>query len=328
MYFKETFSVEPVSPDTPQASPAGLAAFVEAEVGLTAHWGLYSVLGRHEWCYFNDRFAYADYRQVMQRFNPVRFDAAEWADLLLEVGVKFFTITAKHHDGFCLWDTRLTDFTITRTPFRRDVLAELSRALQERGIGLHFYYSLVDWTHPAYRADWAAYVAYYQGQVRELCTAYGPIAGFIFDGYWPRQGFEGDEIAYFQPGGPWDLAGTYRLIHQLQPDAVIGNNTHAPPLPGEDYQVWELDLPGENTQGFNALAVGSRPTASWLNLNRNWGYRPAEHRVMPLATLLDRYERTRAQGAVLMLNVGPRPFGDIHPEEQSRLREFGAARSR
>ena len=326
MFFKEHYEVEAIPADVPGVSPQGLAAFVAAGAGLTAHWGLYSVLGRNEWCYYQDRFPYAEYRRVMERFNPVRFIAEEWADLVLEAGLRFFMITSKHHDGFCLWDTQLTDYKVTRTPFQRDVIAELARALHDRGIALHFYYSLLDWTHPAYRDDWPAYVDYYQGQLRELCTQYGEIGGFLFDGYWPRQGFEGDELAYFPPRGAWDLAGAYRLIHTLQPNAVITNNGHVPPLPGEDYQIWELDLPGENQQGFNTLQAGDRPIASWFNLNTGWSYRPRDHRVMPLDELVSKYQVVHSQGGVFLLNVGPRPFGDIHPDEQERLRAFGAHR--
>lgn len=310
-----------------QASPTGVRRFVEARYGLSAHWGLYS-LSQHggEWIYYQDRLPLEVYRQRLRQFNPARFNAEEWADLMVEAGQKFFILTTKHHDGFCLWDSAYTDFSVAHTPFRRDLLAELAPALQARGIALHFYYSLVDWTHPAYRADWPAYVAYYQNQVRELCTRYGPLGGFVFDGYWPRTVFEtDDERRYFTAGGLWDLAGTYDLIHRLQPDAVIANNTHVLPLPGEDYQVWELDLPGENTIGFNTTEVGDRPLASWWNLNHGWSYQPWRHRLRPPAAVLDLHQTVIGRGAVFVLNVGPRPFGDIHPEEQAVLRQVGQA---
>jgi alpha-L-fucosidase len=242
---------------------------------------------------------------------------------MLESGMKFLTITSKHHDGFCLWDTALTEWKITHTAYRRDVLAELAPALRDRGLKLHFYYSLLDWTHPAYRNDWPAYVAYYQGKLRELCTSFGEIGGFIFDGYWPRQSFEGEQWEAFAARGPWDLAGTYDLIHSLQPNAVIANNTHILPLPGEDYQVWELDLPGENTAGFNTTEIGNLPKSVWWNLNTGWAYAPRTHTVKSADTILGTMQRVKAAGAVFSLNVGPRQFGDIHPEEQQVLREIG-----
>lgn len=321
------FTIEDTHHARLQASEKGLTTFCNAEYGLSVHWGLYSLSTTgNEWIYYTHRIPFPEYKTRMRRFNPVRFNAAEWADLMVEAGQKFLIITSKHHDGFCLWDADDTDFKITHTPFQRDVLAELAQALAERNLGLHFYYSLVDWTHPAYRNDWPGYVAYYQGQIRELCTRFGPIGGIVFDGYWPRaEWIEPDERAreYFAARGPWDLAGTYDLIHSLQPDAVVTNNTHVPPLTGEDYQVWELDLPGENKIGFNCTEIGDKPTAAWWNLNAGWSYQPWNHQVKSAAQILETYAAALARNAVFFLNVGPRSFGDIHPEEQQVLREIG-----
>jgi len=299
--------------------------FLEAGYGLSVHWGLYSLSTEDsEWIYYNRQIPLAKYRQRMERFNPTRFNANEWADLMLESGQKFLVITSKHHDGFCLWDSAQTEFKVTNTPFGRDILQELAQALHDRNLGLHFYYSLVDWTHPAYRKDWNAYVAYYQAQIRELCTDFGRIDGFVFDGYWPRQEFEpGPEYEYFAARGKWDLAGTYDLIHELQPGAVICNNSHVPPIPAEDYQVWELDIPGENKIGFNTTEVGDKPTVCWWNLNTGWSYQPWNHNLKSAAEIVDVYRKVRDMGSVFFLNVGPRPFGDIHPEEQRVLREIG-----
>jgi alpha-L-fucosidase len=167
------------------------------------------------------------------------------------------------------------------------------------------------------------YVSYYQDQVRELCIDFGPIGGFVFDGYWPRQEFEGREVQYFEAGGPWDLAGAYDLIHELQPEAMIANNTHVLPLAGEDYQVWELDLPGENTTGFNTTEIGDKPTAVWWNLNAGWSYQPWNYALKGADEIVKAYRKARKKGAVFFVNVGPRPFGDIHPEEARVLREIG-----
>ena len=327
MKFVTEFEAEDTSSATRQASADGVRRFCSAGFGLSAHWGLYALShSGGEWIYFTDRIPYDVYRQRMQRFNPTRFCAAEWADLLVEAGMKFLLITSKHHDGFCLWDTALTDFKVTNTAFGRDILRELAAALRERGLGLHFYYSLVDWTHPAYRRDWPAYVAYYHGQLRELCTQFGEIQGILFDGYWPRVVMDTpDEIECFPPRGRWGLADAYDLIHEQQPHAVITNNTHILPQRGEDYQVSELDLPGENKTGFNCAEVGDKPTACWWNLNAGWSYQPWNHNVKSAESLLATYRQVRAKGATFLLNVGPRPFGDIHPEEQDVLRQMGQA---
>jgi alpha-L-fucosidase len=322
MDLNKQYDVETVETTT-QATPEGLQAFVNARYGLSVHWGLYSINGRGEWVYFNERIPWETYRTRLGEFNPVRFNAEEWADLMLESGQKLLLITSKHHDGFCLWDSALTDWKITNTPFKRDVLAELAKALHDRGLKLHFYYSLLDWTRPEYRNDWPAYVAYYQGQLSELLTNYGEIGGILFDGYWPRAQFQGDEVQWFPPRGVWDLQGTYNLIHKLQPGAVITNNTHVLPLPGEDYQVWELDMPGENTIGFNTTEIGNKAKAVWWNLNVGWAYAPRTHSVKRAETIIAAMRKAHSRDAVFMLNVGPRPFGDIHPEEQQALREIG-----
>jgi alpha-L-fucosidase len=323
----QNYKVEDTSAARLEVSPKGAEQFKQAGIGLSAHWGLYSLsTSGTEWIYFNDRIPLQTYRERLNLFNPQRFSAEEWADLLVEAGMKFLLITSKHHDGFCLWDSSYTDFKVTNTPFKRDILAELAPAFRARNLGLHFYYSLVDWTHAAYRLDWPAYVNYYQNQLRELCTRFGPISGIIFDGYWPRNPLDADVMQeYFAARGPWDLAGTYDLIHELQPEAVIANNTHVLPLQGEDYQVWELDLPGENKIGFNTMEVGDKPTACWWNVNAGWYYQPWNHNVKSAEELLETYRRVRARDAVFFLNVGPRPFGDIHPEEQQILRQLGQA---
>jgi alpha-L-fucosidase len=319
------YHVEDTSHAKLQVSEKGMKRFLKAGYGLSVHWGLYSLSTEdNEWIYYNNQIPFHKYKKRVDRFNPTRFSAEEWADLILECGQKFLVITSKHHDGFCLWDSALTDFKVTNTPFGRDILQELAGALHERNLGLHFYYSLVDWTHPAYRTDWEAYVAYYQGQIRELCTQYGPIGGFIFDGYWPRQEMEtAVEHDYFAARGKWDLAGTYDLIHEHQPDAVVANNSHVPPLPGEDYQVWELDLPGENKIGFNTTEVGNKPTVCWWNLNAGWSYQPWHYDLKSAEEIVAVYNKVRAMNSPFFLNVGPRPFGDIHPEEQRVLREIG-----
>jgi len=302
-----------------QASPEGIQAFLETGIGLSVHWGLYSLLGRSEWAMHNERISMPAYEGLFEQFNPVQFDAEEWADLMVDIGAKAFVITSKHHDGFCLYDSSLTDYKSTKTPFGRDPLAELAEACHKRGIALHFYYSLLDWHHPDYLSDWPAYVAYYQGQVRELCTNFGPIGGILFDGYWPRHHFERSN-GYFRPGGDWDLAGTYDLIHSLQPQAMVTNNHHVLPLAGEDYQVWELDLPGENTIGFNTTDMGELPRASWFNVNIGWSFRYEHRNPKSSQTLAALAAKAAALQASCWMNVGPTPEGIILPEDAEALR--------
>ncbi len=316
------YAVEDTSSARLSVSDEGLSAFVTAKYCLSVHWGLYALYGRGEWIMHQESITGDAYRRRMEEFEAARFCAEEWADLMLESGQKYLLITTKHHDGFSMWDTALSDFKVTATPFGRDVIGELARALADRGLTLAFYYSLLDWTHPAYRNDWPAYVEYYQGQLKELLGNYGRIGALVFDGYWPRFDFEEGD-AYFAPGGAWDLADTYDLIHTLQPGCVVFNNHHVLPLAGEDAQVWELDMPGRNTVGFNTTEVGDKTRIVWWNLNGSWSYNPRRHFVKTPETIVRNFLEARSRDAVFMLNVGPRPFGDIHPEEQAALRSIG-----
>ena len=243
--------------------------FEDAKFGLFVHWGVYSLLGKGEWVMENDKIPIREYAKLPPRFNPTRFDAAAWVKLAKSSGAKYITITAKHHDGFCMFASGLTDYDIVdATPYHADPLKALADACHQEKIKLFFYYSLLDWHHPDYlplgktgadrrprraQADWKKYVAYYQGQVRELCTNYGAIGGIWFDGWWDK------------PDADWDLAGTYRLIHELQPAALVANNHHVAPFAGEDFQIFEQDLPGSNTAGFNKAKAMDRLPAGNLH---------------------------------------------------------------
>ena len=250
--------------------------FADARFGLFVHWGVYSLLGKGEWVMDKDRIPVAEYEKLPPRFNPSAFDAEAWVKTAKGAGMKYVTVTSKHHDGFCMFDSKLTRYDIVdATPYARDPLKALADACREHGLKLFFYYSLLDWHHPDYfprggtgkasgreeEGDWKAYVAYYQGQVRELCTGYGEIGGIWFDGWWDR------------PEADWDLEGTYKIIHDLQPGALVGNNHHGKPFPGEDFQMFEQDLPGEDPAGFNEAATApDLPLETCLTVNESWGY--------------------------------------------------------
>jgi alpha-L-fucosidase len=315
-------SIENTARASLQATSEGIQQFRSMPFGVSVHWGLYALLGRGEWVMHQEHIPVAEYEKLAHRFNPTGFDAEGWIDLVADAGAQALLITTKHHDGFCMYDTALTGYKVTNTPFGRDPIGELAQTCHRRGIRLHFYYSLLDWHHPDYRANWASYVEYYQGQLRELCTKYGELGGIIFDGYWPRFDTTPD-TQYFVPGGAWDLAGTYDLIHSLQPGAVVANNHHVLPLKGEDYQVWELDLPGDNTTGFNTTEIGSIPRATWFNINEGWSFLTEDKQKVKSAAQLTQYlADSAARGAVCWLNVGPTPEGTILDEEAAVLRQI------
>jgi alpha-L-fucosidase len=313
-----------------QVSPQGLAWFQDVRFGMFVHWGLYALLGRGEWVMHNERIPVTEYEKLVADFNPQRFDARQWVDLAAEAGQKYLVITSRHHDGFSMYDTALSDYKVTNTPFRRDPIAELAEACARRGdVRLGFYVSLLDWHHPAYRfraesgLAWSDYIGFLHGQVRELCSQYGQLACLWFDGDWPRHLID-ESNAYFQPGGSFEYEQLYDLIHTLQPDAVVMNNRHADPLPGEDVQGFEQDLPGQNTAGFNTTSVSGIPLEVCLTINDSWGYHAADLNHKSTRHLVHLLARSSSVGANLLLNVGPTPQGEIHPVHAQRLKEVGA----
>ncbi len=301
--------------------------FQDARFGLFVHWGVYSLLGRGEWVMDKDKLPIGVYAKLPPRFNPTNFDADAWVKLAKDAGVRYITVTSKHHDGFCMFDSKLTDYDVVdATPYRADPLKALAEACRNQNIKLFFYYSLLDWHHPDYFptgktgrdagreavGDWKHYVAYYQGQVRELCTNYGEIGGIWFDGWWDR------------PDADWDLAGTYRMIHELQPGALVGNNHHVGPMPGEDFQMFEQDLPGENAAGFNkAVVAADLPLETCLTINDSWGYNSADVHYKSAEQIIVALVGAAGRGSNLLLNVGPRPDGTINLESRQRLTDVG-----
>jgi alpha-L-fucosidase len=301
--------------------------FQDAKLGLFVHWGVYSLLGKGEWVMDRDKLPIREYGKLPGLFDPSHFEADAWVKLARGAGARYITVTAKHHDGFCMFDSKLTDYDVVdATKSHADPLKALADACRQQGIKLFFYYSLLDWHHPDYfplgktgrsagregRGDWKRYVAYYQGQVRELCTHYGEIGGIWFDGMWDR------------PDAEWDLAATYRMIHELQPGGLVGNNHHDDPMADEDFQMFEQDLPGQNAAGFNRAEVAlNLPLETCLTINDSWGYNAADTHYKTSDQLIRALVGAAGRGANLLVNVGPRPDGTIVPEQGQRLLELG-----
>jgi alpha-L-fucosidase len=313
------------------ASEHGLRWYQDAKFGMFVHWGLYSLLGRGEWVLFQERATLTGYPALAERFNPERFDAGEWMRIAADAGQEYLTITTRHHDGFSMYHTGLSDYRVTGTPFGRDPLAELAEAGHREGVKLGCYVSVLDWHHPAYRASkrersklaWADYVGFLHGQVAELCTNYGPLAEVWFDGDWPQMNVPDGETEWFQAGGDFDYPALYRLIHAKQPDAVVLNNRHAVPLPGEDVQGFEQDLPGANQAGFNVTEGAGGPYETCLTLNGSWGYRADDVAYKSTDELIRLLVRAAAAGSNLLLNVGPTADGVIPAPSAQRLAGIG-----
>jgi alpha-L-fucosidase len=313
-----------------QPSQSNLEArrwFQDAKFGLFVHWGVYSVLGDGEWVMNNKKIPISDYEKLPSQFNPVAFDPAEWVAMVRAAGMKYITITSKHHDGFAMFDSKVSDWDIVdRTPYKRDVLKMLADECRRQGIKLFFYHSQLDWHHPDYfprgrtghdagrpnSGEWYKYLDYMDAQLKELLTNYGEIGGIWFDGWWDR------------PEADWRLDRTYKLIHDLQPAALVGANHHRRPFPGEDFQMFEKDLPGKNTAGFNKDSViGDLPLETCETMNNSWGFNLTDRRYKSTRDLIQYLVRAAGFGANFLLNVGPMPNGKIQPEFVAHLKEVG-----
>jgi alpha-L-fucosidase len=314
-----------------QPAPENLQArreFQDAKFGMFIHWGVYSVLGAGEWIFHDRALTVDEYNRLPLFFDPEKFDAKAWVALAKAAGMKYITITSRHHDGFAMFDSKVSDWNIVqRTPYKRDPLKMLAEECHRQGIKLFFYYSQLDWHNPDYyprgatswnngrpdRGDWNSYLDdYMDGQLRELLTNYGPIGGIWFDGMWDK------------PDADWHLAKTYALIHELQPATLIIPNHHQSPKPGEDVQTFERDLPGQNTAGFNTTKVSDQlPLESCDTLNDSWGFNIADSKYKNPAELERRLVQAAGNNSNLLLNIGPMPNGEIQPEFVTRLQAVG-----
>ena len=301
--------------------------FRDAKFGMFIHWGVYSVLGDGEWVMNNRGIPVSEYEKLAPQFDPTEYDPAEWVALAKAAGVKYITITSKHHDGFAMFATKQSDWNIVdRTPYKKDPLKMLADECQKQGIKLFFYHSQLDWHHPGYfpfgntghttgrppGGNWYKYLDYMDAQLTELLTNYGPIGGIWFDGWWDK------------PKADWRLEKTYGLIHHLQPTALIGSNHHRQPFPGEDFQMFEKDLPGHATQQFNVgQEVGALPLETCDTINNSWGYNKNDKRFKSATQLIHYLVRAAGYDSNFLLNVGPMPNGKIQPEFVERLKAMG-----
>lgn len=300
--------------------------FQDAKLGLFIHWGVYSTLAKGEWVMHQQKMSIPEYERLAGLFYPEKFDAEQWVSMVKAAGMKYITITSKHHDGFAMWDSKLTDWDIVdRTPYGKDILKQLADECRRQGIKLFFYHSQLDWHHSDYfprgrtgqhslredTGDFNKYLDYMDGQLTELLTSYGPIGGIWFDGMWDKKDAE------------WRLQQTYDLIHKLQPAAMVGSNHHVTPYPGEDFQMFEKDLPGQNTAGFNEAGVSRLPLEAAQTISGAWGYNFSDNRHKSVEELLQFLVRAAGANANLLLNVGPMPDGTIQPEHVERLQAMG-----
>ena len=309
-------------------SPEIVAAqeqFRENRFGIFIHWGIYSMYGQGEWALNYNGLTHEEYSKLAGGFYPADFNAAEWVSAIKAAGAKYICITTRHHDGFSMFDSKCTDYDIMdATPFKRDIIAELAEECERQGIALHLYYSLIDWgrndaprgrtgqeTGRPEATDPDTYFDFMKCQLTELLTRYGNVGCVWFDGNWDHE--DGEQ--------PYDFRydELYPLIHRLQPSCLIGNNHHITPYPGEDIQIFERDIPGENTAGWHSGGVSTTlPLETCQTMNGSWGYRMRDQDYKSTDELIRYLVSTAGRDANLLLNVGPQPDGSCSTWDLSR----------
>lgn len=313
--------------------------FRDDKFGVFIHWGVYSMIGAGEWVMSNDGISYSDYSVLPGAFYPSKFNAAEWVSAFKAAGAKYVTITSRHHDGFSMFATKASKYNIIdASPFKRDILKELADECHKQGLTINFYYSLVDWGRGDYpvgqsgtncgkdasEADYDHYVDFMCEQITELLTNYGKVGCIWFDGDWD-QNIRNKETNEIPVTFDWQYKRIYELIHSLQPDCLVANNHHRVPIAGEDIQLFERDVPGENEAGYSGLGHVSQslPLETCKTMNKNWGYRISDHLFKSREELISILVRTAGRDANLLLNIGPRPDGTIPPESLERFAQMG-----
>ncbi len=306
---------------------------VHDRFGMFIHWGIYSAAARHEWVKKSERMTNEEYQKYFDHFDPDLYDPRKWARAAKQAGMKYFVITTKHHDGFCLWDSKLTDYKATNTPYGKDVLTPMVEAFREEGLRVCFYHSLIDWHHPEYtidqmhplcghstekklpKRDMAKYRKYLHAQIRELMTQFGKIDmawfDFSFDGL-KELGYEGKHAE------AWGAEEIVRMVRELQPGIMINNRLGLDAEPDfvtpEQYQpeFWPTDGTGrkqvwEGCQTFSG----------------SWGYHRDEESWKSTKTLLWLLIDSVSKGGNLLLNVGPNGRGEFDHRAMDRMEGIG-----
>ncbi len=310
--------------------------FQDDKFGIFIHWGASSVLGAGEWVMNNRNIQVNEYKRLAQFFNPQQFDAAKWVATAKAAGMHYITFITRHHDGFSNFDTKQSDWGIMNTPYGKDALKQLAEECHKQGMKLFCYYSLLDWYRPDYqwetgktgkgtgrkgKSDWESYIRFMKAQLTELLTNYGEISGIWFDGHWDQ--LDNDVDKTLKSKVNWHYDEIYGLIHRLQPQCLISNNHHLTPIPGEDFQAFEKDLPGHNTTGFGGASISALPLETCETMNDSWGFNITDRNYKSSKKLIQYLVKAAAYNANFLLNVGPMPNGVIQPEFTDTLQKMG-----
>jgi alpha-L-fucosidase len=318
--------------ETPAEREARMQWWVEARSGMFIHWGLYAVpagewnggTNHAEWIRTTAQIPKATYDQFLDQFNPVKFDADQWVSLAKEAGMKYIVITSKHHDGFCLWPSKLTEYDVESTPFKRDILGELTAACRKQGVKMCFYHSIMDWGHPNYpprkwekdrpqdQVDMVKYTAYMKGQLKELIENYDP-AVMWFDGEW--------EAAWTHEMGK-DL---YQYVRALKPDIIINNRVDKG-RKGMQGMTKEQKFRGDFGTPEQEIPHTGMPGVNWescMTMNRHWGWNKNDKNWKSTEDLVRKTIDIASKGGNYLLNIGPEPDGMFPDEAIERLKGIG-----
>lgn len=315
--------------------------FTHARFGMFIHWGLYAIPGQGEWYRSQKRVTLEEYQQYFDAFDPVHYDPRVWAKTAKQAGMTYVVLTAKHHDGFCLFDSALTDYKASSTRAGRDLVREFVEAVRAEGLRVGLYYSLLDWHHPDYpkyndkfhpmrgnpafkdeQIDFERYLRYMHGQVEELCSRYGKIDIMWFD-------FSYDDMH----SETWRAADLIRMVRRYQPDILIDNRlegsgsdlgTMADGHPKEyagNFASPEHALP---EQGFSDKTGNPIPWELCTTMNNNWGYVSSDHAWKSAPLLIHKLVECVSKNGNMILNTGPDPYGRIPPESLAVLEHIGS----
>ena len=313
-------------------TPGETAWFTKARFGLFLHWGLYSMGARHEWLMHNASMPVEEYkRRYLEHFDPDLYDPEQWASAATDAGMRYFIVGAKHHDGFCLWDSKLTDFKAPNTPAGRDLIRPMIDAFRARDMGIGLYYSLIDWHHPHYhidphigpyrnhpdrdklnaKRDHRKYIEYLHGQVRELLSEFGRIDIGWFDFSFPHREPEG------KGREAWDSDTLYRIIRELQPHIILNDRLDLD-------SGWDVKTP-EQFQPREWLHVDGQPVVweACHTFSGSWGYHRDESTWKSTGQLVRMLIDCVSKGGNLLLNVGPTGRGEFDARSLDRLKGIG-----
>jgi alpha-L-fucosidase len=307
--------------------------WTDSRFGMFIHWGLYALPARHEWVKNNERMTNEQYQKYFEMFNPDLYDPHEWAKMAKAAGMKYVVLTAKHHEGFCLFDSKFTDYKSTNTPCGKDLIKEYVDAFRSEGLKVGFYYSLIDWHHPDYTIDrmhpqrqdsdtayarlnkgrdMNKYREYLKNQVRELLTNYGEISIIWFDFSFPGKNGKGR--------ADWDSENLLKLARSLQPGIIIDDRLDMGDVEGG----WDFTTPEQVKVAKWPEINGKKiPWETCQTFSGSWGYFRDEYTWKSSAQLLDLLIESVSKGGNLLLNVGPTARGAIDPRAQARLKAIG-----